>query len=206
MKTGVLPLIADHKPVIATLKLPVPSQVVACRNLWRYGQADWERLHDSLADACWDHIADQSTTAAAKWITDTILRSASSCIPLSTLRTKKSSHPWLNDRTIALVDAKRTAEVTAFEKEATLACSAGLAAAYHDYTGRTAQKMRCIKPSSMLWWKKTKEVIKHEAQVSSFPALKSNEGEWVLDAQGKTNLFAVTFAEKCKLPRLCYNS
>ena len=28
------------------------------------------------------------------------------------------------------------------------ACSAGLAAAYHDYTARTAQNMRCIKPSS----------------------------------------------------------
>ena len=139
VKTGVLPMIADLKPVTATLKLSVPSHVVAGRKVGRYGQADWERLHDSLADTCWDYIADQSTTAAAKWITDTILRSASSCIPLSTLRTKKS-HPWLNDRTIALVDAKRTAEGTPLEKEATLACSASLAAAYHDYTARTAQK------------------------------------------------------------------
>ena len=202
VKAGVLPLIADHKPVTATLKLSVPSQVEAGRKVWRHGQADWERLHDSLADACWDHIADQSTTAAAKWITGTKLRSASSCIPLSTLRTKKSSHPWWNHRSIALVDAKRTAERTPFEKEATLACSAGLAAAYHDYTARTAQKMRCIKPSSKLWWKKAKEVMKHEAQVSSFPALKSNDDAWVLDAQGKANLFAVTFAGKCKRHRL----
>ena len=110
VKSGVLSMIADHKPVTATLKLSVPSHVVAGRKVWRYGQADWERLHDLLADTCWDHIADKSTTAAAKWITDTTLRSASSCIPLSTLSTKKSSHPWLNDRTIALVDAKRTAE------------------------------------------------------------------------------------------------
>ena len=81
---------ADHKPIIATLKLSVPSHVVAGRKGWRYGQADWERLHDSVADTCWDHIADQSTTTAAKWITDTVLRSASSCIPLSTLSTKKN--------------------------------------------------------------------------------------------------------------------
>ena len=61
---------------------------------------------------------------------------------LPPLRPRRSiSHPWLNDRTIALVDAKRTAEVTPLEKEATLACSAGLAAAYHDYTARTAQKI-----------------------------------------------------------------
>ena len=172
-------MIADHKPVTATLKLSVPSHVVAGRKVWRYGQADWERLHDSLADACWDHNADLSTTAAAKWITDTILRSASSCIPLSTLRTNKSSHPWLNDRSIVL-DAKRTAEGTPFEKEATLACSAGLAAAYHDNTARTAQKMRCIKPSSKLWWKKAKEVMKHEAQVSSTRASRMTaRGFWM---------------------------
>ena len=82
-------MIADQKLVIATLKLFVPSHVVAGRKVWRYGQADWEQLHDSLADTCWDHIADQSTTAAAKWITDTILRSASSYIPFCALRTKK---------------------------------------------------------------------------------------------------------------------
>ena len=52
VKTGVLPLIADQKLVTATLKLSVPSQVVAGRKVLRYGQADWEWLHDSLADAC----------------------------------------------------------------------------------------------------------------------------------------------------------
>ena len=87
VKTGVPPMIADHKPITATLKLSVPSHVVAGRQVWRYGQADWERLHDSLADTCWDRIADQSTTTAAKRITDTILRSECSCIPLSTLST-----------------------------------------------------------------------------------------------------------------------
>ena len=52
------------------------------------------------------------TSAAAKWITDTILRSASSCIPLTTLRCRKSSQAWLDDRSVALVDANRAAEGT----------------------------------------------------------------------------------------------
>ena len=94
---------------------------------------------------------------------------------------------------MALVDAKRTAEGTPWEKEATLACSAGLAAADHDFTALTAQKMRDLKPSFKLWWKKAKEVMKHEAQVSSRPALRTNDGAWVLNAQGKANLFADTF-------------
>ena len=133
VKAGVLPLIADHKPEPATLKLSVPSQVVAERKVWSFRDADWERLQDSL---------DESD--AAQWITDSILRSARSCIPLTTLRSRKSSHPWLNDRSVALIDAKRAAERTPLEKETTPACSAGLAAAHLDYTARTAQKMRVV--------------------------------------------------------------
>ena len=100
---------------------------------------------------------------------------------------------------MALVDAKRAAQGTPLEMETTLACSAGLAAEYHDYIVRTAQKMRDLKPSSKLWWKKAKDVMKHEAQVSSIPALKTTDGVWVLNAQGKANLFADTCAGKCKL-------
>ena len=112
-----------------------------------FREADWERLQEPLAGTCWDHIVDQSTSSAAQRITDTIPRSASS--------------------SVALVDAKRAAEGTPLEKETTLTCSAGLAAAYHDCTARTAQKMRCLRPSFKLWWKKAKDVMKHEAQVSS---------------------------------------
>ena len=54
--------------------------------------------------------------------------------------------------------------------------------------------------------KKAKEIMKQDALVSSIPALKSSDGEWVLDAHGKANFLAVTFAEKCKHPRLCCNT
>ena len=69
MKTGVLPLIADHKPVTASLKLSVPSHAVAGRNVWRYRQADRERLRDLLDDTCWDHLKGPSTAVATKWVT-----------------------------------------------------------------------------------------------------------------------------------------
>ena len=141
-----------------------------------------------------------STTVATKRVTDTVLRAAETCIPLITLRARKSSHPWFIDRAVVLVDAKRAAQGTSLEMETTLACSAGFAAEYHDYIVRTAQKMRELTPSFKLRWKKAKEVVKHEARVSSIPALKTNDGVWVLNAQGKANLLADTFAGKCKLP------
>ena len=185
MKTEVLPLIADHKPETATLKLSVPSHVVAGRKVWRYRQADWERLQDMLDDTCWDHLRSLSTTVATKWVTNTVLRAAETCIPLTTLRARKSSHPWLDDRAVALVDAKLGPQGTPLEMETTLACCVGLAAEYHDYLVRIAQKMRDLKPSSKLWWKKAKEVMRHEAQVSSTPAPKTNDGVWGLECAGQ---------------------
>ena len=136
---------------MATKKLSVPSHVVAGRKVWRYGQADWERLRDVLDDTCWDQLGILTTTDATKWVTDTVLRAARTCIPLTTLRARKLTHPWLNDLAVALVDAKRVAQGTLLERETTLACSAGLAAEYHDYIVRTAQKMRELTLSSKLW-------------------------------------------------------
>ena len=88
MKTDVLPLIADHKPVTATVKLSVPCHVVAGRKVWRCRQVDWERLRDMLDDTCWDHLKGLSTTVATKWVTDTVLRAAETCTPLTTLRVR----------------------------------------------------------------------------------------------------------------------
>ena len=141
---------AAHKPVTATLKLSVPPHVVAGRKVWRYRPADWERLWDMFDDSCWDQLKGLSTTVAAKWVTDADLRAAETCVPLTTLRARKSSHPWLNDRAVSLVDAERAGCREHRWRWRQLACSAGLAAEYHDNIVRTAQKMRDLKPSSKL--------------------------------------------------------
>ena len=44
--------------------------------------------------------------------------------------------------------------------------------------------------------------MKHEALGEQHTALKTSEGAWVMDAQGKANFFADTFAGKCKFLRL----
>ena len=147
-------MIVDYKTVSATLKLSKSSHVVAARKMWTYRQADWERFRDMLDDTCWDHLKGLSTTIAIKWITHTALRAAETCIPLTTFRARKSSPPWIN---VTLVDVKRTAHGTPLEMEIALACSAGLAAEYHDYIVRTAQKMRELKPSSKLCGRRRKK-------------------------------------------------
>ena len=149
---------------------------ISCRG-WTQGV-----LRDMLDDTCWDHLRSLSTTDAAKWVTDTVLRVARSCIPLTTLRARKSTHPWFNDRGPCIRPAGCTG--TPMEMETMLACGAELPAQYRDFIFRTAQKMRELKLSSKLWWK-AKEVMKHEVQVSSIPF--KTDGVWVLDAQGKAS-------------------
>ena len=77
----------------------------------------------SLDDTCW---VTSLTSPRPMRPSGLILRSAWSCIPLTTLRSRKSSHSWLSDRSVALVDAKRAAQGTPLKKETTLACGARL--------------------------------------------------------------------------------
>ena len=104
-------------------------------------------------------------------------------LPLSTPRGEQRGHHWRRKRRLRAVQVSQQPITTT----------------------PLVLRRKCV-VSSLLpncGGKEAKEIMKHEAQVSGIPALKSNDGEWLLDAQGKANLFAVTFQKMCKLPRLC---
>ena len=48
----VLPSIADHKLILAELNFTVPERSMVERTVWKYEQADWERMRDMLANVC----------------------------------------------------------------------------------------------------------------------------------------------------------
>jgi len=56
-----------------------------------------------------------------------------------------------------------------------------------------------MSPSSKQWWAKARELLGDEAKVCNIPALKNENGEWIIDAKGKADLLAKTFHEKCTL-------
>ena len=62
--------------------------------------------------------------------------------------------------------------------------------------------MRNLPRGSKAWWKLSKELMLQACPCSPIPALLNSEGNWIIDASDKANLFAQTFVEKSKLPAM----
>ncbi len=45
------------------------------------------------------------------------------------------------------------------------------------------------------WWSRSRRLMQKKGMVSSIPALKNTENQWVLDAKEKANLFGDTFSK-----------
>ena len=65
---------------------------------------------------------------------------------------------------------------------------------------RTREELRALKTGSKLWWTRTRELLHYKSKESSLPALKTTDGSWTLDPEGKANLLERTFDEKRSRP------
>ncbi len=187
-KATVLPRIADHELVQTVTRFTVPEQQTVEREVWQFAKADWERLRDSLSESDWSFIDADATDEAAAQLTGDILRMAQECIPRRKLCDKKSTHPWLTDNVVELVRAKNAAVGTEFEREAAEACSAGILQEHEAYVKRTKSELSELPRGSKAWWSKSRELCDQRGKCCSIPALRDNDGNWVLDSAGKTEL------------------
>ena len=115
-KAATLAYIADHRVVQVTLKFAVPKNEPVKREVWEYGKADWQRLEEELQEKDWSELRRAGPDEAAYLLTQCILDHADQCIGRKMVCMPRSSHPWLNDRALAMVQAKTAAEGTAEEK------------------------------------------------------------------------------------------
>ena len=56
-----------------------------------------------------------------------------------------------------------------------------------------------MQPGSKQWHSKARELLGDEPKTCNIPALKSDDGNWVITAKGKADLLATTMAAKHKL-------
>jgi hypothetical protein len=57
VKCRVLPAIADHSGILASLKLRVPRTVIIQRKVWTFGKADWDGLRYKIRSTSWNCIS-----------------------------------------------------------------------------------------------------------------------------------------------------
>ena len=199
VRCRVLPKIADHSVVLATLKLSVPKTATHRRKVWLYDKADWERMSAMFTCTDWTFIDNESSELGATLLTETVLDIAQTCIPQREIGERKSTHPWLTEELVRLVDQKNAAAGGPGAQAAAEACSARILESYRAYVGQTKQEMMTLRRGSKAWWRKSRELLQKKTRACGTPALKKPTGEWVRDADSKACLFASTFASKYAL-------
>ena len=111
----------------------------------------------------------------------------------------KTSHPWLTERSEHLVAEKAAAFGTPLFEHKRQTCSEGLHQEYIKHRNRTKDKLQQIPRSSKRCWKLSQSLLSSSSTTSSIPALQSGSGEWVLQPEGKAQLFADVLTGKAAL-------
>ena len=192
----ILQKMADHAVIWAQLKVRVPTCTANKRLVWQFAKADWDGLREHLQQENWHRLQSMDADAAAVEVTGMILRYAEECIPKRLLRDRKSSHPWVNDRILDLVQRKRAAEGTNDECRLRAEYNAGVREEYLRYVAREREHLKSMPKSSKGWWSRARKLLRQQGQTCSIPALRGRNGEWLMEASDKANAFAEAFSAK----------
>ena len=131
--------------------MALPQTAIHNRQVRCYVRADREALKQELKVTGWRSLDECDASHAAARITELILEKASEHIPQRNQRTKKSTHPWLTNDLVHLVDAERAAEGTHAYGDAVKVCSARILAEYYKYTSHARQRLLEFRKGSKQW-------------------------------------------------------
>ena len=199
-KATVLPEIADHGAVLVTTKMTVPKSQAQQRTVWLYETADWEAMEDDLLHHDWSAMDEKDADAAAEYMTTTLMMNAERLIEKKTIRFRKSTHPWVNERVREAVRAKQLAQTREESRAAAAECSSVIRSERERWTSRVQEEMRSLPSSSKLWWTKNRQLLQLKQPQCSIPALKAADASWHTDAGEKAHMLAAHFHKKCRLP------
>ena len=196
-KCKVVSNIADHKGLLVSLPCKVPRTAFVTREVWQFAEADWDGLKEAIGAHDWSDLVSGDVHTGANIFTEQLLSFSKAFIPTRFLRERKSTHPWLNERIIELVAAKREAEGTTAELQCRTACSQAILDEYGKYVSKERKALREMPSGKKQWWTRSRQLMERKGAVSSIPALKGPQGQWVFDPNSKADLFVDAFTSKC---------
>ena len=115
--------IADHKGLQLVLPISVPRVDIRPRMVWQFKDADWHGLSNALVSQDWLWLSAVDANIGAEKLTAHILSLAEFYIPRRWMNERKSTHPWINDKVMRLVQEKLAAEGTDAEAASRKRCS-----------------------------------------------------------------------------------
>ena len=200
VRTSVLPKVADHGIVQAVFAMPAPSVKLIPREVWLFQKAKWGELNDAFSRVDWRAVLPSDVNGAVDTFSKMVLQTSARFIPRVWRRTRKSTHPWLNERCRVAIRRKMDAEGSARYADERAVCSAILSDEYNKYATRLREHLASLPRGSKAWWRISKALLGKPLKASPIPAMKSGCGEWATEAADKADLLAETFAAKSSLP------
>ena len=186
--------VADHKGVLTQVTFKIKETATHKREVWQFGDADWERIASNIQETSWDFLTETFPSEGATRFTEELLSIAEENIPKRTASIRKTTHPWLTERGEEAVRRKHAAQGTEQEAVAARECSEILLEEHYD-VGNTRSKLVDAKPSSKNWWSNARRLMDKKQRVSNIPALKQGS-EWILEPEEKANCFVSSFEAK----------
>ena len=119
----VTPKIADHKGILCKLPFKEILEESVQREVWDLRLANWKDLQISLDEYDWGDLRHGTSEDALALFHEVLWNHLIKFIPRRRILEKKSSHPWLNDRTSETIKKKNAAEGTPVYEEAAAECA-----------------------------------------------------------------------------------
>jgi hypothetical protein len=109
------PKIADHKSIVARLEAKVQKNIVVKRTVWNYRNADWVQMQERLECTDWSFLQAMQPDDGAEKLVEIKLVIANAAIGKKQMTERKSTPPWLIERTAAAQARRDAAEGTDHE-------------------------------------------------------------------------------------------
>ena len=93
IRIKVLPVIADHKAILAHVPLPEVTEKTLCRYSWKLDQANWTGIEKDLEDIDWNILSQGTAQDAMTYFLEMLSLCLQKNISYRKTIQKKSSHP-----------------------------------------------------------------------------------------------------------------
>ena len=183
------------------MKLPIPEikKIFVERKVWDLKAANWKKLKEEPKEVDWAFLERRTGEDALLGFIDILWTLMVKHIPQRVIKSKRSTHPWLNSRCRAAIIRKNNAEGTDLYTLEQSTCTNILREERAKYVEVLRAKLASLPRGSKRWWRINRELLHRKANLASIPPLRDGS-DWLVDSKAKADAFATTFASKSKLP------
>lgn len=200
---------SDHCVILCDFALTPPREPPTSRTVWRYQQADWNRLRAFFRSTDWENVLMDDVNRSCANLTGKILEGMHTFIPSKTLLTQIGDPTWWTPECSAAIKAKerawrahrRSPGSDALKDRyhiATSNCSNRIDNAYQSHVSGIRRKIAEGSLSSRQWWSTIKK-SGGLGRTQSIPILKDGDDSDLTTSQDKAEHLAKYFSSKCTL-------